>query len=363
VSAQIPANEAAIPAGEDNRAIKDAASWRRILGTNGSWVFLLDVGLIIFFSILNPVFFSLRNLQNQLLNGSEGLLLALAMTMLLGAGLIDLSVGANLVFSSIVGAIVLVTVAGGHPAILGSAGGTSPVWTNEGLALLAGLVTCVGVGALFGAVNGTLIAYLRINSLIATLGTLSVATGISLLITGGSDIGGLPPVIQDSFGLAKLFDVIPYPAVVAAGATVAMWVVIRFVRFGTHTLAIGSSRIAAERSGLRVQRHLLKLCMLGGALAGLAGFIDIGHFGSTTLNGHTNDPLAAITAAVIGGAALAGGRVSILGTVWGAALGGILLGGLVVINVSSFYQLIVTGLILLLAVGIDQFRNRNREPR
>jgi ribose transport system permease protein len=363
VSAPLPASEVAVIAGDDTRAVKEAASWRRILGANGSWVFILDVGLIIFFSILNPVFFSVRNLQNQLLNGSEGLLLALAMTMLLGAGLIDLSVGANLVLSSIVGAFVLVTVAGGHPAILGSAGGTSTVWTNEGLALLAGLIACVGMGALFGALNGALIAYLRMNSLIATLGTLSIATGISLLITGGSDMGGLPPVIQDSFGLAKAFGVVPYPAVVAGGAAVAMWIVIRFVRFGTHTLAVGSSRVAAERSGLNVQRHVVKLCMLGGGLAGLAGFIDLGHFGSTTLNGHTNDPLAAITAAVIGGAALSGGRVSILGTVWGAALGGILLGGLVVINVSAFYQLVVTGLILLVAVGIDQFRNRSREAR
>ena len=115
MSAPLPAPEAAITPGEDTRAIKEAAAWRRILGANGTWVLMVDIVLVAIFTWVNPFFFSLRNLQNLLLNGSEGLLLALAVTMLLGAGLFDLSIGANLVLSSIVGVSVLITVAGWIP--------------------------------------------------------------------------------------------------------------------------------------------------------------------------------------------------------------------------------------------------------
>ena len=359
MSAPPAASEAAITPGDDTRAINEAAAWRRILGANGTWVLILDIVLVAIFTYLNPVFFSLRNLQNLLLNGSEGLLLALAVTMLLGAGLFDLSIGANLVLSSIVGVSVLITVAGGTPGFLGAVG--TQQFSNEGLAVLAGLIACVVTGGLIGAFNGFLVAYLRINSLIATLGTLSIATGVSLLATGGADIGGLPPTLRESFGFAKAFGLIPLPAIVAFAVMAATWIIIRYLRFGSYTLAIGSSRVAAERSGIRVEWHLVKLSVLAGGMAGLAGFVSLSHFGATTLNGHTNDPLTAITAAVIGGTALSGGRVSILGTLWGTALALILIAGLVTSGVSAFYQLIVIGAILLVAVAIDQFRNRRRD--
>ena len=122
MSAPPSASEAAITPGDDTRAIQEAAACRGILGANGTWVLILDIVLVAIFTYLNPVFFSLRNLQNLLLNGSEGLLLALAVTMLLGAGLFDLSIGANLVLSSIVGVSVLITVAGGTPGFLGAVG-------------------------------------------------------------------------------------------------------------------------------------------------------------------------------------------------------------------------------------------------
>ena len=349
MSAPLAAPEAAITPGDDTRAIKEAAAWRRILGANGTWVLIVDIVLVAIFTYLNPVFFSLRNLQNLLLNGSEGLLLALAVTMLLGAGLFDLSIGANLVLSSIVGVSVLITVAGGTPGFLGAVG--TQQFSNEELAILAGLIACVVTGGLIGAFNGFLVAYLRINSLIATLGTLSIATGVSLLATGGADIGGLPPMLRESFGFAKAFELIPLPAIVALAVMAATWIIIRYLRFGSYTLAIGSSRVAAERSGIRVSWHLVKLSVLAGGMAGLAGFISLAHFGATTLNGHTNDPLTAITAAVIGGTALSGGRVSILGTLWGTALALILIAGLVTSGVSAFYQLIVIGGILLVAVA------------
>ncbi|MGM7774683.1 ABC transporter permease [Arthrobacter sp. KNU-44] len=348
----------------DARAIAEAPLWRRALTGSATWVLGLDIVLVLLFTLMSPngVFMSLRNAQNLLLNGSEGLLLALATAVLLGAGLIDLSVGANLVLSSVIGSIVTVSVAGGHVSLVGSDNGGGN-FTNVPLAILLGLVACIGTGVVYGLVNGLVITYLRVNSLIATLGTMSVGTGLTLLITKGSDIAGLPGDLQTGFGLSKIAGAIPLPAVVALGIAVLIGLLIRFTRFGLRTLAIGSSKLAADRAGIKVRRHTIQLTLLAGGLAGLAGFLSLAHFGSTSINGHVNDPLAAITAAVIGGAALTGGRISIVGTVWGTALAMILLSGLVVVGVSSFWQLVVIGMILIIAVAVDQLRNRRREDR
>lgn len=345
----------------DVRAVGERSSWHRLLLTGGAWVLLLDLALIGVFTIFSPyhVFFSIQNLQNQLLNGSEGLLLALAMAMLLGAGLFDLSVGANLVLSSVIGSIVLLNVAGGEAQPLQAA--EAVVLSNVPFAIFVGFLTCLASGAIFGIVNGLLIAYLRVNSLIATLGTLSIGTGVAFVITNGGDIGGLPPEIQSGFGLYKLGGLIPLPAIVSIAVAVLMWAMFTYTRFGLNTLAIGSSRLAAERAGLKVKLHIVKLTALAGGLAGLAGFINLSHYAATTSLGHSSDSLAAVTAAVIGGTALAGGKVSIMGTFWGNALAGILISGLVVIGVVAYYQLIAIGGVLIIAVAIDQYRNRGRE--
>ena len=358
---QVQTARAAVESGADVRVVAERPAWQRVLTTGGVWVLLLNIVLVGIFTVLSPyhVFFSVQNLQNQLLNGSEGLLLALAMTMLLGAGLFDLSVGANLVLSSVIGSIVLLWVAGGEAQPLQAA--EAVTLTHVPVALGIGFVTCVLAGAAFGAVNGLLIAYLRVNSLIATLGTLSIGTGLAFVITNGGDIGGLPPEIQSGFGLYKIGHLVPLPVLVAVAVAVMLWAMFRFTRFGLNTLAIGSSRLAAERAGLQVKRHVVKLTALAGALAGLAGFINLSHYAATTSLGHSSDSLAAVTAAVIGGTAMAGGKVSVLGTFWGNALAGILISGLVVIGVVAYYQLIAIGGVLIVAVAIDQYRNRGRE--
>jgi ribose transport system permease protein len=143
---------------------------------------------------------------------------------------------------------------------------------------------------------------------------------------------------------------------VAAVVALLAWAALRYTRFGMRTLAAGSSRVAAERSGLRLRPHLLALFALGGALCGLAGFIDIARFTSTTLAGHQLDALAAITAVVIGGGALAGGRVSIPGAVLGAFLIVVLQVGLVVVGLNPFWQLIAIGAVLVVAVSLERHR-------
>lgn len=331
----------------DDRARKPAhpiVSWLR---TRAAWILLLDIALIGLFTALsrNNVYFSPANAESVLLSMSQVLLLALGLAMMLGAGIFDLSLGANLVLSSVVGAMVMRSFQ--------STPGDQSSYHDIPVAIVAGLLACIATGVLFGVVNGLLIAIGNVNSLIATLGTLGIGTGIALLVTGGSDVASLPIQLQVSIGLNSI-GVFPIPAIVALLIAIALWVVVRFTRFGMRTQAIGSSRISAERAGIRVRGQLVALAVLGGGLAGLAGFIDLARFGSTAISGHANDALGAVTAAVIGGTLLEGGKISIPGAIWGAGLAVILQTGLVILGVSSFWQLIVVGVVLLVAVLLDR---------
>lgn len=336
----------------DLRAVKPKPLYQRVFGITATWVLLLDIALVLLFGVLSSgVFWSPRAVESMLLSGTQGLLLALGVAILIGAGVFDLSVGANLVLSSVVAAQTIKAISG-TPAADGSA-------DNVALALTLGFVAAVVTGALFGLVNGILIAYFDINSLIATLGTTGVGTGLALLIAGGGDVASISRDLQRGFGQASI-GFLPLPTTLAIVAALLLALVLRFTRYGTNTLAIGSWRPAAESAGIKVKRHLLSLTALTGVLAGLAGFIDISRYGSTAITSHSTDALAAITAAVIGGTLLQGGKVSIFGTIWGAALAVILLTGLIVIGVPAFYQLMAIGFVLIVAVGIDRYRARRR---
>ncbi|RZT66466.1 monosaccharide ABC transporter membrane protein (CUT2 family) [Microcella alkaliphila] len=330
----------------DTRAVTQAHPIVRWLGSSGAWVLLLDIALIALFSIISPgnVFWSLQNLESMLLSGTVTLLLALGIAMLLGAGGIDLSVGANLVFSSVVAALTIQALAPNGVAF----------------ALIMGAIAAVLAGALFGTVNGIIIGVFDVNSLIATLGTTGLGLAAALLLTGGSDIGGMPAELQAGFGLNTLFGFIPLPFLVAIVAWVILWVVLRKTRFGSRTLAIGSLRLVASRAGVRVSWHILSLAVMTGVLAGISGFISLSNYGATSVSGHPNDALAAITAVVIGGTRLEGGRVSLAGTIWGTALSVILVGGLVIMGVPSFWQLGAVGFVLIVAVCLDRIQARRR---
>jgi ribose transport system permease protein len=335
----------AINAPIDDRARHQGNALVRWVRTRAAWILLLDIALIGLFSALSPghVFWSAANAQSLLLSVSQITLLAVGLAMMLGAGIFDLSLGANLVLSSVVGTIVM-----------RSFQNPSGNYDNPTVAIVLGFFACVATGIVFGLVNGLLIALGNINSLIATLGTLGIGTGISLLITGGSDLGSLPVELQTTIGLNSL-GIVPIPAIGALIVAVSLWLIVRFGRYGLRVQAIGSSRPAAERAGITVRGYLLSLTVLGGALAGIAGFIDLSRFGSTAVSGHANDALGAVTAAVIGGTLLEGGRISITGALWGAGLAVILQTGLVILGVSAFWQLIVVGAVLLAAVLLDRF--------
>jgi ribose transport system permease protein len=340
----------------DLRAVKPKSALQRFFSDTGTWILVLDVVLVIAFGLLSNdfVFWSQTNVQSLLINGTEALLLALGLSMLLGAGTFDLSVGSNLVLSSVLGGIAIKSIAG-VPDAHGD-------YAHLGLAVTVGAIVCVLTGIVYGLINGILVAYFEINSLIATLGTMGIGTGVALVVTQGGDVTGLPSQLQSGFGLASLF-FIPYPAMLALVAAVVLWAVLRFTRYGMRTLAIGSERTSADRAGIRVKQHLTSLAALAGGLAGVAGFVDISRYGSTAQAGHVQDPLVAITAVVIGGTLIEGGKVSIIGVIWGTVLAVVLQSGLIIVGAQAFYQLIAVGIVLIVAVGLDRYRVRHARDR
>lgn len=319
------------------------------------WIVLVDLAAVAVFAGINVAFVDGTNLTSLALDGSEVVLLAVAEALLLSAGEFDISLGANLVIASVIGAELMVHLSGTGAQV------AAQEYPSLAVGLGVGIPACLVVGAVMGAFNGFVVTRLRVNSLIATLATLGIATGVADVLTNGSDVPNVPSALQGDFGIRTVGGV-PLPAVVVVAALVVLWWVFTRTRFGLHTLALGSSRDACSRAGLRVDRQLMWLFVVAGLLAGLAGLIDVSRFATTNISGHQTDALAAISGAVIGGTALQGGTGSVGGAVAGAMLAVILQSGLVIAGLSPFYQYIAIGIVLIVAVALDQ-RRRAHEHR
>jgi ribose transport system permease protein len=196
--------------------------------------------------------------------------------------------------------------------------------------------------------------------LIVTLGTLGAALGLAQVITDGVDLRDVPFSLVDTIGTGRLFGQIPWLVVIAAVVAVVFGVVLAATRFGRHTYAIGSNVEAAQRSGIDVDRHLVKVYALSGFLAGLAGFLSLARFSTTTIGGHSTDNLSAIAAAVLGGTSLFGGLGTIAGTVIGVFIPIVLQNGFVITGVKPFWQQVAVGAVLIAAVYLDQLRRRTQ---
>jgi ribose transport system permease protein len=312
------------------------------------WIGLVDIFLIVLFGLISPghVFFKAGNFTDMARDSSQLVLLAAGFCLLLGAGEFDISVGANVILSSVLGGKVILALAGSSQQ---EAAGQYPHITS---ALLLGFLTCASVGAMFGLVNGLIVTRLKVNSFVTTLGTLGIGTGLALVISGGNDLTGLPPSLQTDFGVYDIFGVIPAAAVITFVVLIVVYVVLRMTRFGIRVVALGSSRQAAIRAGLRARREVTALFVILGFLAGIAGIMDLTRFDTTNISGHQTDALQAIAGVIIGGASLYGGKVSVVGAVFGTILSVILATGLVIQGFSPFWEQVVVGAILIAAVAI-----------
>ncbi|WP_433256768.1 ABC transporter permease [Streptosporangium sp. CA-135522] len=307
------------------------------------WIGLVLAGLLITFSVLRPDSFATSfNLLNLVSDAAILLLLATGMTYVIITAGIDLSVGGVLVFSGVTATTVM-EATGGESA--GS--------------LLLGAVTAVLTGLAWGALNGVLVAYGRIPSLIVTLGTLGMSLGGALLITGGVDMRA-PGELNLGLGLDR-FAGVPQIAWISAVITAVLGVVLAQCRFGRHTYASGSNMEAARRSGVLVDRQLVKVYGLAGTLAGLAGYLSLAKYGITGVSAHSTDNLQAIAAVVIGGTSLFGGVGTVVGTVIGVFIPAVLQNGFQILGVKPFWQQVVVGAVLIAAVYLDQWRRRARD--
>jgi ribose transport system permease protein len=228
--------------------------------------------------------------------------------------------------------------------------------------ILAGLASGLLAGAAWGLFNGLLIAKTRIPALIVTLGTLGMAQGAALLLSGGINVRGAAPAeLVTTVGIGRLFGQIPYLVLIAAAVTIVGGVLLHLTQFGRYTYAIGSNAEASRRAGINVPRHLIKVYVLSGLLAGLAGFVLLARFTTTTIEGHGTANLQAIAAVVIGGTSLFGGRGAIFGTVVGVFIPAILRNGFIILGIRPFWQQVAVGAVLILAVYFDQVKRRARE--
>ena len=297
--------------------------------------FLPIVGLtllVVVITIMNQQFLSPDNLLNLLRQVSINGLIAFGMTFVILTGGIDLSVGSILAFSSAMTALIITS-------------GIDPIF--------AMLLGCV-VGLLAGAVNGLLVTAGGMAPFIVTLATMTIYRGATLVVTDGNPITGLGDSLMfQLFGKGYFFG-IPVPAVTMAVTFVILYIILNKTVFGRQTYAIGGNETAAALSGIKVNRTKIMIYALSGLMSALAGIILASRLDSAQPTAGASYELDAIAAVVLGGTSLMGGKGRIVGTLIGVLIIGVLNNGLNLIGVSSFYQQIIKGLVIVVAVLIDR---------
>jgi ribose/xylose/arabinose/galactoside ABC-type transport system permease subunit len=339
-----------------------------------AWAFL---GLMVLFFVISvPLttggsvnFLTIRNSQNILVAIIPVLLLGLGQTFVIIAAGIDLSVGWVMSLASVLSAL----------ALRAAFNAGAPLFPS----VLIGLIAALAGAAAVGLVNGVIIAKLKVPAFIVTLGTSFIVRGIAYLMSENTTVIGLPPGIR-AYGndallyyipgeggglyflqrpevsgelLRRMDIILPYPVVVTAFVVAWAIFLLHRTQFGRHTYAIGGNMDAAVRSGIPVDRRIISIYILSAATSGIAGFLSTLRF--TAGSAVIGDPLllSSIAAVIIGGVSMFGGAGTVIGTVIGALIIAVLTTGLVMLNVVAFWQFIVVGTVVIVAVLIDQSRD------
>ncbi|MHA7191906.1 ABC transporter permease [Arthrobacter sp. MDT2-16] len=305
----------------------------RILGV----IFALIITFAVFTALV-PSFLSISNLLEMGVQSAIIAIIALGMTLVIVTGGIDLSVG------SIVGLVSVICAAnldtwGAIPTII------------------AGIL----LGAVLGFVNGSLSAVFSLESFVVTLATLNVYRGLAFLYTDGLPIFGLDQSFRNI--LSGTIGTIPIPIILLVAITVICYLILNRSKLGVHLKAVGTNADASLKSGIAVKRTKVSAFVIAGGLAGFAAVLLISRIGAAEPISGTGYELTVIAAVVVGGTSLMGGRASIVGTVLGALLLGSIRTGLTLLNVNPFFQLLITGLIILLAVLVDRAASRSKAKR
>jgi ribose transport system permease protein len=330
--------------------------WRQIVSSQVFITLAFLIALIVIFSILAPdKFGTAKNLSLLAQNVAILTIVSIGTTFVIATGGIDLSIPSGIILGEVFAANMLKAIPVGDGYAIDIMAKDSTLFI-----IVAAMFAAIVAGLIIGSINGLLVAYLRIPPMLATLGTLGAGLGVALLIQKGVNVAtyALAPVADNDVlpGISNL-------VLIALIVVVIGYIGMHLSVFGRHTLAIGSSEEAARRVGLNVQRHLLKVYIVGGLASGFAGFVSLSYFTTTSVGGHTTDNLQAITAVALGGTSLFGGVATIIGTVIGVFIPAVLQNGFIIIKVNPYWQMIAVGVVLVIAVAMDQWRRRGQNRR
>lgn len=314
----------------------------------GAFIFLIV--LCIVFAVLEPAFLTPLNIFNVLRQVSIYGLLAIGMTFVILTAGIDLSVGSVLALAGLVAAAV---EKGSTGLLTGAAAGEA-----GGYGLPAAIASAIAVGLLSGLLQGLAISKLKVPPFIVTLGGLSAFRGAALVFSHGQPISAFREAYR--FWGQGMIGPVPVPVIIFLFFAIIAHIVLRYTKYGRYIYAVGGNKEAARLSGLNVDRIIMSVYVITGFFAGLSGFVLSARLNSAEQVAGVGYELTVIAGVVIGGTSLFGGEGSIFGTVVGILLIGVLANGLTLLNVSSYYQQIVIGLIIVFAVFFDQFVKRRR---
>ncbi|MCP5118352.1 MAG: ABC transporter permease [bacterium] len=296
--------------------------------------FLTLIALFVGLSIASPGFLSAINLSSVVRQTAVINIMALGMTLVIIAGGIDLSVGSILALGGLLGTM---TMAAGYP-----------IW--------AGVLVGVLVGAFWGFANGFLTTQLRIAPFIVTLGTMGIVRGVALIISGGLPEHRVPKGFS-FLGDGVLLHV-PFVLWLVLGAAAGVHLLLEHTRLGRYAYAIGSNPDAALYAGIRVSFHTTAVYTICGLLTGLAGLVEASRLMSGQPTAGVMYELRAIAAVVIGGGSLRGGEGSVIGTLIGGFIMGLLSNGSDLLGISPYVQQAIIGAVIILAVAVDELRKR-----
>jgi ribose/xylose/arabinose/galactoside ABC-type transport system permease subunit len=292
------------------------------------------VALVIVFSILSPSFLTLGNIQAMLVAAAILVILAVAQAFVITTGGIDLSISATMTFGAV---------------------GFGIAW-QAGLGFLASALIAILAAMIIGILNGLLIAKGKVTDFIVTLGTLSMATGLALIVSDGKPITvNSPELLTLTSGSVGPFG---YPIILAAIVGLVAWFVMFRTRFGLHVQAVGGSEESAVANGVSAVKVRIAVYLISAGLAGLAALLLVARVGAAEPAINTAFLLNAIAAVVLGGVSLTGGKAKIVGPIIGALLLTALTNGLTLLGVSQFYQPLAVGLVVVLAALLTRYQKK-----
>lgn len=318
-----------------NKALKSLLG---VLKSTPGTVFLVTIIITLIVHLITGNFYTRYNITVFLRTSSFTILVGFAQTLVLLLGGIDLSVASIAGFSSMVFAILV-----------------TKVMLNPFLSLILALM----VGPALGMLNGLLITSLNLTPFIATLATSSVFRGVVYVVTKGFPLTGIPASVT-VIGQGSLFKLIPYPIIITLVVLLVLFVVLKYTIFGRHVYAVGGNENAAKIVGIRYKRTQTMVYTIAGFIAGLAGILMVLRLGSSQVNIGENWVMPSITAAVLGGTSMTGGSGSIGGTIVGGLLMSVISYSISLLGISSYWDEIVTGAVVLVAISIDAIGKKRK---